>query len=56
MNPREMLIELLAIKLYEDHCRISKIAAAWTECDPEDRAMYRDMVMIADSAEKIYGE
>jgi hypothetical protein len=58
MNDRDILIEILAIKLYE-HDAGSKmwppsVATAWNFVGPEDREVYRDMIKKADTPEALF--
>lgn len=61
MTDRELLIELLAIKLYEHEAgdgmwppRPGWGVTAWGACEPEDRQLYRDAVTKASAAEDMY--
>jgi hypothetical protein len=56
MTDRELLIELLAIKLFEHtplgSGEINRLS--WTDADPEDRQTYRSMVRDATDPEQLY--
>jgi hypothetical protein len=58
ITDRELLIELLAIKLFEHtplgSGEINRLS--WTDADPEDRQTYRNMVRNAQAVEDLYGE
>lgn len=56
MDTHDMLVELLAIKLFE-HAPMadgSPNRLSWSEADPEDRQGYRGSVLRAATAEALY--
>jgi hypothetical protein len=59
MTDRDILIELLAIKLYEhDHQGLfpPRSATAWMQCTEEDREIYRDKIKMAGTPQHLYEE
>jgi len=54
MTDRDLLVELLAIKLYEHHCAEANIPAIWPLIDPEDRQHVRNMIIDAEKADDMY--
>lgn len=58
MDTHDMLIELLAIKIFEHtplgSGEINRLS--WTDADPEDRQIYRDMIKNAQAVEDLYKE
>jgi hypothetical protein len=57
MDTHAMLIELLAIKLFEHHCiEHPGNILPWHLADEEDRKMYRDKITAADDPEILYAE
>lgn len=58
MNDRDILIEILAIKLYEHDAGARTWphsgATAWNFLGDEDRDLYRDVVKKADTPEALF--
>jgi hypothetical protein len=54
MTERQLVIELLAIKLYEMECTIQKVRAPWEKISEADRQVYRDLVINARNPKDLY--